>query len=388
MTVLKKTNRPMVQETKTETIKVLHIIKSLGRGGAEILLPETLRQHDKLQYEFHYIYFLPWKNQVVSEIEKEGGKVICIPAKNNLQIIAKALKIAKYVKENNIKLIHCHLPWAGIVGRLVGRITNIPVIYTEHNKWERYHKATFWMNKLSFPLQKNVIAVSEEVARSIQKFHKGSRPIVSVVQNGADTEKYSTEYQSAIDVRADLSIPKNAPVIGIACVFRAQKRLAIWMEVAARIKKNLPESHFIIVGDGILKSEVTAKMNELNAHSFVHLVGLQSETRPYFKAMDVFMMTSEFEGLPIALLEAMSMKCIPACTAAGGIGEVIKDDQNGILVPVENPYLLVDRLTSLLKGSEDVIQLMKDNSCQTVRNSFSMKKMVKELEVIYMNSIN
>ena len=55
-------------------IPILHIIKSLGRGGAEVLLPETLSEHDKIKYEFHYIYFLPWKDQMVEEIKNAGGK--------------------------------------------------------------------------------------------------------------------------------------------------------------------------------------------------------------------------------------------------------------------------------------------------------------------------
>ncbi len=63
--------------------------------------------------------------------------------------------------------------------------------------------------------------------------------------------------------------------------------------------------------------------------------------------MDIFMMSSEFEGLPIALLEAMSMGCMPACTDAGGIPEVIKDNVNGLLVPVNNPLLLADRLAAI-----------------------------------------
>ena len=131
MAIPSKSYLHKVEAAKPEPIKVLHIIKSLGRGGAEILLPETLRQHDKSSYEFHYIYFLPWKNQVVGEIEKEGGVVTCIPAKNNLQIISKARKIAQYVRQHDVRLIHCHLPWAGIVGRIVGALTKIPVIYTE-----------------------------------------------------------------------------------------------------------------------------------------------------------------------------------------------------------------------------------------------------------------
>ena len=81
-----------------EKIRILHIIKSLGRGGAEMLLPETLTIHDKSKFEFHFIYFLPWKNQMVSEIEKNGGKVTCLSAKNNIQLMGKASQVIKYCK--------------------------------------------------------------------------------------------------------------------------------------------------------------------------------------------------------------------------------------------------------------------------------------------------
>ncbi len=107
-------------------IKILHLIKSLGRGGAERLLPETLKKHNLNRFEFHYIYFLPWKNQMVEEIEKNGGTVSCFSANNNIQIFAKVRRIAAYVKEHDIQLIHCHLPWAGIVGRMVGKLTRAP----------------------------------------------------------------------------------------------------------------------------------------------------------------------------------------------------------------------------------------------------------------------
>ena len=76
-----------------QIIKVLHIIKSLGRGGAETLLPETLSLHNKAQFEFHYIYFLPWKDQMVSAIEEKGGIVTCLAANNNLKLLQQYKKV-------------------------------------------------------------------------------------------------------------------------------------------------------------------------------------------------------------------------------------------------------------------------------------------------------
>ncbi|HMQ00995.1 MAG TPA: glycosyl transferase, partial [Cyclobacteriaceae bacterium] len=125
-----------------QKIKVLHIIKSLGRGGAEMLLPETLKLHDQSKFEFHYIYFLPWKNQLVQALEAAGGKVICLPAGNNISILFQYRKVIQYIKSHNIQLVHAHLPWAGFVSRLVKIFCPISLIYTEHNKQERYHFLT------------------------------------------------------------------------------------------------------------------------------------------------------------------------------------------------------------------------------------------------------
>lgn len=365
-----------------EPIPVLHIIKSLGRGGAEMLLPETLRQHDQKKFKFHYIYFLPWKNQMVSAIEEEGGTVVCIPAKNNASIVLAVRKIAAYVRKHNIQLIHCHLPWAGMAGRMAGRLTGVPVVYTEHNKWERYHKLTYLMNKFTFGSQQRVIAVSAEVANSIKTNYGKANPLVQVVANGTDTAKYARSQNIGNDIRKELNIPAAATVIGITCVFRVQKRLGTWLEIAKSLHAKHPDTFFIIVGDGPLREEIDAKAKALGTDKYVFFAGLQTETRPYFTAMDVFMMSSEFEGLPIALLEAMSMNCVPACTTAGGIPEVIKDGENGVLVPVQEPMQLVERLSALLQQPSQVAK-MKQAARETVINAFSMKKMVGELEVIY-----
>ncbi len=124
-----------------------------------MLLPETLRLHDKEAFEFHYIYFLPWKDAMVQTILDRGGKVTCIAAGNNIQLVLKAKAVAAYVRRHNIDLIHSHLPWAGIVSRIAGKLAKVPVLYTEHNKQERYHFATRFMNLLTMNWLTRVIAV-------------------------------------------------------------------------------------------------------------------------------------------------------------------------------------------------------------------------------------
>lgn len=376
-----------VYNTKTvyqnnKPVNVLHIIKSLGRGGAETLLAETLNKHNKKLFNFHYIYFLPWKNQMVQELRNAGGRVVCLQAKTNVRIMLSIRHIIRYIRENEIRLIHCHLPISGIAARISGMIAGVPVIYTEHNKWERYHKITYWLNKLSFSRQQKVIAVSGEVERSIKRNYHGKFPEVKVIANGVDTHKYDPANEFSRDVRREFGIPPSAIVIGTTCVFRSQKRMDRWLEIAAAIHERHKSVHFIIVGDGVLHHEIHAKADSLNTASYVHFAGLQPEVRPFLKAMDIFMMCSDFEGLPIALLEAMSMECMPACTDAGGIVEVIRHNENGMLVPVDAPLQLEERIDACLTD-RGLMQRLKRAARETVIESYGMSRMVNHIETLY-----
>ncbi len=365
-----------------ERVKVLHIIKSLGRGGAEMLLPETLALHNKDNFEFYYVYFLPWKDQMVKEIEAQGGNVTCLPAKNNLQIIFSVKKLVRYIRKHRIKLIHCHLPWAGIVGRLAGIQTGIPVLYTEHNKWERYHRLTYFLNKITFGKQRMAIAVSGEVAQSIRKFYSSSRPEIRTILNGVNTQKFARSVNDR-SMRLKLGIVDDAVVIGTVSVFRLQKRLDKWLEVAHEVHMRHPNTYFIVVGDGPLREEIEQKAAALNMSSYLHFAGLQENVRPYFNAMDVFMMASRFEGLPIALLEAMSMECIPVCTKAGGIPEVINHGVDGLLCDVDEPGNLAVEMDRLLANFGNLQPVLKGAARKKIIERFSLRRMVTELEEAY-----
>jgi len=361
--------------------KVLHIIKSLGRGGAETLLPETLRLHDQQKFEFHYVYFLPWKNQLEETITQNGGEVICLPSSNNIQIIWKLKSLINYVKQNEIQLIHCHLPWAGIVGRLVHKFTGIPVIYTEHNKQERYHFLTKWMNRLTFNWQTAAIAVSNDVEVSIRENIHPTIPVQTIL-NGVNTDYFQRDCGKGKEIRSALGIPAEALVVGTVSVFRFQKRLKEWLEVFAQALENNPQLYGIIVGDGPLREDVERHRRQLGLEERVILAGLQTDVKPYYAAMDVFMMTSLFEGLPISMLEAMSMECVIITTDAGGIKDVIRDGVDGRIVSTDQWNQLAEILVELSADKSLIVNYSK-SARQRVQTSFSLTTMVHHLETLY-----
>ncbi len=365
----------------TNSITVLHLIKSLGRGGAETLLVETLNAHNKARFTFHYIYFLPWKNQLVAELELAGGIVSNVPAVNNLQIIFKFIEIFRYIKINDIQIIHCHLPWAGFLGRLIRLKTGIPVIYTEHNKQERYHFLTRFINKFTFNAQSLAIAVSNDVKTSIQN-HIHPKIPVKTIFNGINTDKYKRNIDAGLKIRSDVGIAADATVIGSLGVFRTQKRIDYWLELFSKLHAIYPDLRGILVGDGPLKNEILAKREQLGLEDVVFLPGIQTNAVDWYSAMDIFVMTSEFEGLPLSLLEAMSCECAVVATNAGGIKEVVINNVNGFTAEVDN-WKDLFYAVELLIGDPILLKTVSQAARSTVIERFSIQTMISQLESTY-----
>ena len=286
-----------------------------------------------------------------------------------------------YIKANNITLIHCHLPWAGFLGRLIHYKTGIPVIYSEHNKQERYHFLTRLINKWTFNFQSLAIAVSDDVKTSIVKTIHPRIP-VQTISNGIDTIKFSRNTIAGDAIRNELGISNNHIVIGSLGVFRVQKRLDKWLEVFASTHKLFPMVSGVLVGDGPLKNQLLKKRNELDLDDVVYMPGLKTNSADWLSAMDIFMMTSEFEGLPLALLEAISCSCAVISTNAGGIKEVIRHEKDGMLTDLHDWPFFMAYLNELILN-EDLRMSLADSARQRVIDQFSIQRMVKELESVY-----
>jgi L-malate glycosyltransferase len=364
-------------------IRVFHLIKSLGRGGAEMLLPESLRFADRQSFSYSYGYFLPWKDAMVPALRSQSVDVTCFGGRSNLQILLQARRLAEYLKKQKIDVLHCHLPVAGAVGRIAGRLAGVPVVYSEHNKQERYHVVTRKLNRATWKWQARAVAVSSDVAESIRAWI-GSEVPVEVILNGVDTGRFSRDGVDPRPVLARYGIPQGAPVVGTVAVFRVQKRLQDWLEAARLVHERFPDVRFLLVGDGPLRDEVRETIATKRLEGIVHLPGLQEDVRPYLAATDIYMMSSIFEGLPVALLEAMSMGCAPVCTAVGGIPEAITSGRNGLLTEAEQPEKLAEAVCALVADSGKR-RLIAEAARQTVHEHFSMERMTRQLEELYLS---
>ena len=208
---------------KAKKKKILHVIKGLGRGGAERLLLSTIKHHHK-EYSFDIVYFLYDKKHLEDELRSLGCHVYCFQSSNVLQIILKLPRLIRLLKKNKYDLIHAHLPWSGIVARMAGKFTGIPVVYTEHNLFSRYNSVTQFFSKLTFEYQSHVIAVSDEVAFSLGQIVNPKVPLTTI-KNGVDVDEFNRSKFAVDQLKDKYRLPDHAFVIGSVTALTNQKRI-------------------------------------------------------------------------------------------------------------------------------------------------------------------
>jgi glycosyltransferase involved in cell wall biosynthesis len=364
-----------------ERVKVLWLIKGLGLGGAEKLLALSAPHVDRARFDYEVAYFLPWKDALAPDLRAAGVPITCFNHKRpfDLRIVGT---VARFLRERKVDLVHIHLPYSGVVGRAAARLGGVPsVVYTEHNVQERYHPLTRLANQATMRMCDLTSAVSEEVRQSLLRSRLARQSRVLTIQNGVDVDGLQQAAVGA-DVRDELGIPREAAIVGVVNGFRPQKRLDVWIDAARRIAEAHAATAFVLVGDGPIHAEVREWAARAGLNGRVWFTGLRHDAARLIAAFDVFMMSSDFEGLPVAVLEAMALGKPVVATSVGGLPGVVHEGRHGFLVPRGEPAALAQKVVSLLEAPS-LCRDMGSASRQWVRERFSVQRMVRETETAY-----
>jgi glycosyltransferase involved in cell wall biosynthesis len=365
--------------------KVLWIIKGLGRGGAERLLESSIPYFNRTVYDYEVVYFLPHKNDVVPVLKQANIPVFCVNIKFPLDILG-LWRLQSLLRERRPDILHIHLPYAGILGRVAGRMAGVKnIVYTEHNIMEKYHPLTRLFNLATYSMNNIAIAVSEEVKHSMERYRLSKHTRHIVIKNGIDLVANDVPGDAIIKTREALGIPATYKIVGNVAHIRPEKGHEYLLQAAKIVVDRYPEITFVIVGREKTSGEIKRLegiAKELGIKQNVIFTGFRQDVAALVSIFDVFVLSSLAEGLPLALLEAMVRGKPPVATAVGGIPEVIEDGVNGLLVPPKDPQAIATKIIQLLED-QDLRVSISANAVRTVKERFGIQEMIKKVEAVY-----
>jgi glycosyltransferase involved in cell wall biosynthesis len=315
------------------TLRVLWLIKGLGPGGAERLLVEHAASGDRDSFTYDVAYVLDWKQQLVPELEALGVHTRSLGVRNELDP-RWTTRLASLLRRERYDIVHAHSPIVASVARVEtrarGRAHRPKFVYTEHNRWPSYRAETRLANQATFGLNDFIFAVSDDVKESISPKYRGG---VEVLVHGVDVDRVRTELARRDATRAELGVQRGEVLAVTVANLRAGKNYPGLIAAARIVVDDGAPVRFATAGQGQLRDEVAALHRESGLDDRFALLGYRDDTTRLIAAADMFVLASHHEGLPVTVMEALTLGVPVVATSVGGLPEAVTTEQNGILVP-------------------------------------------------------
>lgn len=356
--------------------KVLILIKGMGIGGAEKLISEAIPFWDRDQFDYEVAYLLPWKDQLVPELVEARVRVTQLG--NGRMGLSTLRAVRRHLVESAPDLVHAHLPMTGILARI---LSPAPVVYTEHNVASSYRSPTRQLNRLTYRRNARTIAVSEAVAEAVSRY---ARPIT--IPNGVSV---AVSEADRLRVRAEMGIDPTTVLIAHVGNIRPHKGHQNLIEATGILKETV--ASFLVVSIGGEKNpgdldRIRSEAEQRGLAESFRALGRREDALAFLAAADLVANPSDHEGLPLAVLEAMSLGTPVVATAVGGVPSVIESGVNGILVPPGDPIALASGLSALARDPERRLRL-GNQAREDATSKHGLEAMVRAVEAVYLDVI-
>jgi glycosyltransferase involved in cell wall biosynthesis len=364
-----------------QRIKVLQLTPSLSVGGAEQVILSLVNHIDKSRFDMHICCMgapndyslLPKFQQLNLPLYITGTKKLYHPQ--------NTWAIGRYILNHKIDIIHTHLSRADITGRILGRLLGRPVISTLHNPPSHYDQARFdqrWLQRLTARyLDSYQTAVSDQIRTLFIEQWGIRNDRIGTIYNGVSMEQYLT-----IPEGATWPVEGGGPVVINVGRLNPQKAQDKLLEAAKLVLEQRPDARFMIVGRGELEQQLKDHAQRLGIADQVIFTGVRHDIPELLAQADVFVLSSLWEGLPVAAVEAMAAARAVVLTNVGGNRELVNSGKNGLLVPPNNVEALAVAIISLLDNPAWAKSLGQAARKQ-IEHDFNIDRVIKQYEALY-----
>lgn len=362
-------------------MNVLHLISSEGFYGAENVVAALARDlqqsgHAACVGVFENAHVAP--NSVAHQFESRGLHIIRIPCRHRFDLAA-VRKIRGIIASEEIDLVHSHGYKSDIYAWLAARQLQLPIMATSH-LWTRQTAAIRFYEFLDGLVLRRfhaVAAVSQRIAGQLRQAGIAEEKI-SVIHNGIDLSPFDA---AAPVLKSELQAGGRR-LIGTVGRLTSQKGMEYFLAAAQKLLKEFPDLLFAIVGDGPDRQKLEQMARELEIEKSIRFTGARSDMPGVYASLDLFVLASIAEGMPMALLEAMASGRPVVATAVGAVPQIVVVGTTGMLVRPKDSTELANAISSLLRH-QDLSERVARNGRAAVRRQFSSQVMTQKYCELY-----
>jgi len=366
-------------------INILHLYQNSKIGGVQQQIFSLIKSYNKDLFNPIFCC-LGNKEKIAEKLEKNGIEVITLNRTNYNRLSFKIIKdLYKIIKEKNIHILRTHRYRSNLYGRIAGWLAGVPVIISSvHDNYRSDKKIERkLMNKILSIITDKIVAVSESIKNDIIRYDKINPSKIEVINNGVDTLIFRPQSKD-YELLKSLGINNDDIVIGFVGRIVPAKGLEYLLEAFSYLKKEINNIKLLIVGDGAILKDLKNYSIELGISKYSIFTGERQDIQKILSCIDIFVMPSIAEGLPNALLEAMSSGKTVVTTKVGGIPEIIKDRFNGLIIPDKNSEMLAKAIKELITD-KDLSEKLGENARHFIIENYSIEAVNKKWETLYLS---
>ncbi len=331
--------------TRPGAIRLLHVLNTLDTGGAEYVVLNLARRLDPARFSLH-VCGLSGEGSLADAFRRLGVTVHALRRRPGVDV-GLCFALARLIRREHLEVVHTHNAGPWLYGGLAAKLAGARLCHTEHSNLFPHQQLMMAAERWLVRWTDVLISDSEKVTRHLIERQGVPADRITTVPNGIDAERFARP-TDRLGARRALGIGADEPVVGTVGRLAAVKDQETLLEAFALVAAAYPEGWLLLVGEGSLRLALETQAVRLGIGRRTMFLGDRTDVPELLGAMDVFVLSSVSEGLPLTILEAMAAGLPVVSTRVGGIPEAVVDRETGWLVPPKDPRALAEALICAL----------------------------------------
>ncbi len=380
--------------------KVIRVIARLNVGGPAIHVILLSAGLNPERYETILVsgQEAPEEGNMLSLAHEKGITPVILPQLGRelspIRDLWTLWRLYRLFRKEKPDIVHTHTAKAGFAGRLAALMAGVPIIvhtfhgHVLHGYFGKMKTGFFRLaEKLMAGLSTQIITVSEQCKNELLLYKIGTSESICTIPLGLELERFqhrSPEYKQQI--REKFDIPQNAFLVGMIARMVPIKKHEDLFRAIPKVLEIYPDTYFLIVGDGERRYYLHDLAKELNITHRCIFTGFREDQEKIYSALDLVVLTSANEGLPVAVIESLSSGLPVVATCVGGVPELIIDGETGYIVEAGNINSIAEGLIKAISNPQKTAAMGQSAQEKTIQN-FSITRLLNDIDELYQKLI-